>query len=150
MIPRIYGGILITYIALLFPSCRMETNLTMLVKSINDSKVVSHLVLPNKHEYSVAMGLQYNKQLDIIQHLLVFSRPEDSPCYTLSDVSPIEEHSEIYFMNGRFPIKTFIFPDKSCQRRCKRIFRIQVRPQRQFIYGGQLHWEKNAQQIGPP
>lgn len=65
----------------------MEANVTTTMNSINDRKLSSYLVLPNYDTYSITSGLKYSEKYDEIQHLIVYSRPKDTPCYTISDVS---------------------------------------------------------------
>ncbi|XP_065216942.1 uncharacterized protein Apoltp isoform X2 [Planococcus citri] len=75
----------------------MAANLTTIIKSGNDSKIATHLLLPNKNSYSFMYALKYNKQFDQIQHLLMFSRPKDTPCFTLSDVNLVNEDIRGFF-----------------------------------------------------
>lgn len=67
----------------------MEANITVMVSSKNDTKLACHLMLPNKNSYSIEGAMKYNDKYDVIQHLILISRPEDIPCYTISDVSKL-------------------------------------------------------------
>lgn len=49
--------------------------------------MLSYLLLPNNNTYSFTGGLKHSEKYDQLQHLIIFSRPEDTPCYTLSDVN---------------------------------------------------------------
>ena len=67
----------------------METNFTY-TNSTNDRKVLTYLALPNNNTYSFTGGLKHSEKYDQLQHLIIFSRPQDTPCYTISDVSIIQ------------------------------------------------------------
>ncbi len=64
----------------------MEANITTL-NSTNDKIIVTYLHLPNSNTYSLTGGFNYSSDFDEFQHIIVYSRPYDIPCFTHSDVS---------------------------------------------------------------
>lgn len=68
-------------------SFSFETNTTFMMNSSNDIQTATHVIMPSTNAYSLVGSLKYDDDYELIRHLIIISRPEDKPCFTISDVS---------------------------------------------------------------